>query len=285
MNFKVTGYAFTTHPMHLYLRGLAQKYILNNYNKTIFEFGGNLYDVKTLNNLVNLDCMNCHTAHKRLCCAGSPYPLETKEILRVNEIYDEVLKSTLNANEYNRKSEIINNIGLINEEGSVTTDCGNCMFFNEIEGSSSFGCSIHAYSLKNNISYTDLKLDGCLLYPIDILTLDNGGYFVFGLDESNALNLYSFENDSGLQYGIMSDNKGFSRWTQNDLKHLCVNLTKRSEFIASCKEDDFYKGDIPNEIYKVEKFKPLFIEEQESLEYLFGKEHLNFIYSKSIEIR
>lgn len=59
------------------------------------------------------------------------------------------------------------------------------------------------------------------MYPLDILKLNNGGNFIFGIDEKTVVNIFSKEINGEIIYGVKDSNKGFSRWNQNDLKFMC----------------------------------------------------------------
>jgi len=282
----ISGYAFTTHKMPVFMKRLAKEYIKKYYETTIFPFGNNLIDIRTLNNLTNLDCMNCHLAHNKLCCEGPPYPPLPNETGKITKHYKQILNSTLDSEEYLRKAELIKtNNGLLDDEGTFISECGKCIFFNKIEGSESFGCSIHSYALKSNIPYLNLKTSSCLMYPLDVLTLDNGGYFIFGIDEETVVNIYSESINHNIVYGVNDGNKGFSRWNQNDLKYLCVNPGLRN-IIQGFEEggDSLYKSNIPSNIYKIDHYKPLFEVEKKLLIKLFGIDSYKFIKDKTTEL-
>lgn len=65
-------------------------------------------------------------------------------------------------------------------------------FFNKFDNGS-YGCSIHRHALNQKIPYTALKPSACLMYPLDVLTLDNGGYFLLGIDVGTVVDIYPYK--------------------------------------------------------------------------------------------
>lgn len=55
---KVVGFGYINFFMNDDLRDNADVFLQNNYNKRVFEFKGNFFDLQSLNRLVNLDCLN-----------------------------------------------------------------------------------------------------------------------------------------------------------------------------------------------------------------------------------
>ncbi|HLR79774.1 MAG TPA: hypothetical protein VK119_04245 [Bacillota bacterium] len=196
MHPKVTGYAFINHPIPDLFKKLANDYIEKEYGTWIYRHKSNYYDIKTLNNLVNLDCMNCHLAHTRLCCEGStPYPILENEREKIMAKSDEIFANTLTKEEYEKVSSIMeyhNAKPIIDDEGNFATPCNSCIFFNKFDNGS-YGCSIHRHALNQKIPYTALKPSACLMYPLDVLTLDNGGYFLLGIDVGTVVDIYPYK--------------------------------------------------------------------------------------------
>ncbi|MGY3716070.1 hypothetical protein ACWE42_11140 [Sutcliffiella cohnii] len=282
---KVTGFAYTSFLMPEILKNAAQEYINKHYGSTVVTYKKNLLDLETLNNLVNLDCMNCHLAHQKLCCEGPPYSVRSEETKVLNVFADDILRETLTKDLYIKKKELINrNEGVVSDNGDILMDCEYCIFFNKMENGS-YGCLIHSYALKNDLNYTEFKPSSCLIFPMDVLTLDNGGLFLFGLTRETAMGLLALEENGETVYIISPNNKGFSRWTEHDLDYLCTNINVRYEVEENGNSTDFYKSKIPNNIFEFNKYKPLFEEESQVIDYLFGKGCVEFIKEESRKLK
>ncbi|MDO7486842.1 hypothetical protein Q5O89_15585 [Peribacillus frigoritolerans] len=154
---KVQSFSFIEFPMHSIYKSNANTYIESHLNKTIFEFKGNLFDINSLNRPVNLDCLNCHHAHNRLCCDGSPYPPLTRDIEKVVNIAEDIFKETLSNEAYEQIEGFIKDQGLVDENGSFTENCGKCVFFVENENIGAHVCAIHSFAINNKKTIPNLS--------------------------------------------------------------------------------------------------------------------------------
>lgn len=276
------GYSFVDFPMNTFFKHNADSYINSKINKTIFEYKKNLFDIKSLNRLVNLDCMNCHWAHTRLCCEGSPYPPVKEDIKNVEKYLDEILSDMQSEENYIKaKRKIESNNSFINSEGSFINNCGKCLFFVKQNEEGLHLCAIHGFALKNNMDYTKLKPKGCLMYPIDMVELIDGNTFVFGLDEETAVD--TIEIDGLL--GMKPDTNGFSRWNNKDLDFICLNKSHRELILKTNKpQSPFSKGTLPDNMFELKNYKPIYEQEKQLIVNLFGEDTYEFIKNKSCEL-
>ncbi|TDK54748.1 DUF3109 family protein [Bacillus salipaludis] len=282
INKKAKNYSFITFPMSRILKNNANSYIERNFNKTIFEYKGNLFDIKSLNRLVNLDCLNCYYAHTRLCCEGSPYPPIKEDIKEIEHIVDKIFRDTQSHEDYKQTKKHINNIGLINQEGSFTSNCNKCIFFIRHDSAGNHVCAIHSFALKNNIDYTTLKPKGCMMYPIDMVDLTDGKRFIFGADEETVIDIIESEDGS---INMATDNKGFSRWNSHDLQFICLNRKERKLILDTKRTQSIFgKSSLPDSMFKLKDYIPAYMQEKNLLISLFGMDSYKFIEKKSNEI-
>ncbi|WP_178020986.1 hypothetical protein [uncultured Paenibacillus sp.] len=281
---KVVGFGYINFFMNDDLRDNADVFLQNNYNKRVFEFKGNFFDLQSLNRLVNLDCLNCHLAHTKLCCDGSPYPPLEEDVKRIVDRTHEILKSELSNSKYQEVSEHIENSGgILNNVRSFITYCNKCMFSIQLNDSGTYGCAIHSYALKNKLNYTSLKPTGCSMYPLDVLKLSDGNDFVFGIDTDTVTEIKYIEGSDLIE--IENENLGFSRWSQFDLDYICVNIAHRKNLIKHGVTDSAVsKGSISEDIFIMHEYKPIYQQEKSLIIKLYGEETYDFLHSKSQEL-
>ncbi|MED4046606.1 hypothetical protein ABEY65_23035 [Priestia aryabhattai] len=278
-------YAFVDSPIYSNQKRNFNSYLKKNLNVTVFEFEGNLFDIRTLNRPVNLDCMNCHLAHTKGCCDGSPYPPLEEDIDVVSNKINVILKEAQSRSDYLKAKTLIKEQGLLDNRGSFITNCGKCIFSTKLSDSDTHVCSIHSYALNRDIDYTLLKPKGCMMYPLDSIVLSNGKHFIFGIDDESATQIVECTNEEEKFFRIAEENKGFSRWNNNDLEYICVNK-KHRQLIHETRKDqsDFSKGTLPDNVFELKNYMPIYKQEKKLLTRLYGKEAYNFIESKSMEI-
>jgi len=279
MSFKyeVKGYSFIKNPMHALFKKNANDYIQKNINKTIFKFQSNLYDIKSLSRLVNLDCLNCRSAHTRLCCNGSPYTPNSEDINIVRTNLSNIIHTVESYNEDNNIAKVIEDKGFLNDKGTFIDNCGRCVFSVKIPGADV--CGIHAYALENDMKYTSLKPKSCLMYPLDMIELKNGQHFIFGITEGTVIEVEETKNGN---LNLKKDNQGFSRWNITDLDFVCVNKKHRENILETKKtKSKVIRGTLPKTMFKVEDYKPIYEEEKNVLIELFGEDAYQFINMKA----
>lgn len=278
------AYSHVNFPLQFCQKNNLTEYINSNLNKTIFEYNGNLYDIKSLNRLVNLDCLNCHHAHTKLCCDGSPYPPLEEDKEKIHSNFELIMSQTMCEKDYIMIRNYIEENGLYNEYGSFNEYCGKCIFSVKINETGAYGCAIHSYAEKNNLDHTLIKPKGCMMYPLDVISFSDGSEFIFGTDEGTVTAITPLNDGSGY-VTINDDNKGFSRWSQFDLEFICVNINYRKSIINSRQAPcDVSKGNLPDSMFLLEGYRPIYEEEKKVIITLYGIEAYEFVKRKSIEL-
>ncbi|EFV74625.1 MULTISPECIES: hypothetical protein [Bacillaceae] len=281
-NKKAREYAYINFPMATVLKENLDKYISQNYNISVFEFMGNLFDIKSLSRPVNLDCMNCHLAHFSLCCDGSPYPPTKEDINKVYNHVDNIFKETQSNSDYFKSKKYYSENGILDKNGSFIEHCGKCIFSIKIGEKGSHGCAIHGYAIKNNINYTKLKPKGCMMYPLDIVKLSDNSDFVFGADDNTVLDVVKLTENDEVILSTVNDNKGFSRWNKFDLNYICLNKNHRKLIMDTRKpQSEYSKASLPDGVFVLDEYVPAYEQEKRFIKELYGNETYEFIRSKS----
>ncbi|MDO7486841.1 hypothetical protein Q5O89_15580 [Peribacillus frigoritolerans] len=119
------------------------------------------------------------------------------------------------------------------------------------------------------------------MYPLDMLDLTDGSKFVFGINEDTAIDVV--KTSKGLN--LKSNNTGFSRWNSLDLQFVCVNKKDRKHILETKEApNQLTKGSLPDNVFLLDSYKPMYVQEKQALITLFGEDTYRFIMKKSEEL-
>lgn len=170
-----------------------------------------LLDPVTLSKGISLNCHLCPKAFG--CCNGSPFKITDKHRYQIQK---EVRNMVKHAKEKNYLyadvlSRYRNNI--FNKDNSVahTRDKHNrvhCLMMQQIDEDTK-GCILQTYAIDKGLHHLTYKPTSCALYPLDIIVLDDGSYFVFSknINDDDSINKISRFWDSVKYYPCMSGKK------------------------------------------------------------------------------
>lgn len=246
-----------------------REYFNKNLGKTIFEFDGNYYDIRTLNNRICLSmCLQCHKFMTDYCCGGQPYSIEEDR----EEYIKSILPSIIDSYPIYQKESLVESIndygGFITSGGSFITNSEEDCIFSYTNEDGSKCCGLHKYALNNNIDVYSIKPIACSLFPLDILDLSDGSKFIFCCDDD-----------------IM-----FDRWEDTYYNHTNICTTpKVLSFIKEGKvgdsiNKDFVYDEDAMRLFLNASYKPAYIEQKDILVKLFGEQCIKFISDKSEEL-
>ena len=221
----------------------------------IFEWGRFELDTAALQNLVLLDCANCHRAHFESCCEGGyPFPPSAELLPVLDEHLPEIAARHLDAG----TREHLQAKGLyechVETAGHpmIGTYGANCLFC-RVEGAGP-ACMAHRYAIEEGRRPEALKPLSCLLYPLDLIENAEVRVRITALTEATSR---------------------FSRWGV-EYRHdfLCAHYELRAALADGTAERvrSNIRRQLPADAFPLDRYRPAWQEGLELLNALYGEE-------------
>ena len=203
-----------------------------------------IIDREALQKKINLNCFECTKKYRYGCCCGSPCEMSDKNRQLLEDHLVEI-EERVNQIDPVQYENLIHHGGVLAANGKIKSFDGHCALLVEEKGI--YKCIAHQYALEQGIEVYEICPLSCLMYPFEVIELITNKHkkaflFTAAVKGVPMLELSRWGNYEALEVGLR-----------------CVDET------------------LEDEIFKEEKYRPVYQVNQKLIEHEFGKQVYTYI--------